>query len=110
MRRRLAATAQALTEVERAILKIAASEERVARVRYRIARLREGGRSTEIHDAFLTTLQDSLLLMKAHLGRLTSPVFFYRCYLMVNETIRGVQMFDCHDDAEAIIEASYLLE
>jgi hypothetical protein len=102
--------AEPLSDVEKTLLKITASEERIERVQSRIARLREGGRPTKSHEEFLKTLRDSLSLMKAHLGIQTAPLASYRCYLMIDERIRGVQVYECRDDAEAFMEASRLLE
>jgi hypothetical protein len=100
----------ALSDIERVILRVKEAEERIAEQRSRIAQLKERGRPIEMSERLLQTLETSLGLMKAHLGRLTAPPKGYRCYLMTGETIRGVQMFECPDDAEVIIKAAALLE
>lgn len=92
------------------MLRVSSYEEKILRLEDTIARLKEAGRPTETHDAFLRTLRDTLALMKEHFKRLSAPPLTYRCYLMMNGTVRAVHICDCRDDAEALIEAAKLLE
>jgi hypothetical protein len=34
----------------------------------------------------------------------------YRCYLMTGDTIHAVQIFECADDSEVILQATALLQ
>ena len=99
-----------LSDIERAILRVKEAEERVAGQRSRIAQLKERARPIEMSERLLQTLETNLGLMRAHLDRLRAPPKGYRCYLMTGEAIRGVQMFECPDDAEVIIKAATLLQ
>jgi len=100
----------ALSEVEKAILKVQDAERRVEDQRERVAQLRAIGSSAEMAERILWTLQTSLGLMKAHLGRLTAPTMVYRCYLMTGDTVHRVEIVDCPDDAEAFVRAASLFD
>src|SRR5215470_8795529 len=100
---------ESLTEVEKQILRIAQSEERIARLKNRVERLKAGNRPAHAYEALLKTMQEGLALMKERLARLTAPVT-YRCYLMTGEHIQGVRILQCIDDAEVVTRAAELLD
>jgi hypothetical protein len=60
-------------DLEIAIQHVSETEARVASQQARIGRLRAAGQSTERAEHLLAALQQSLALMKAHLGTMTDP-------------------------------------
>lgn len=61
-------------DLELALLHIKQVEQRVADQYVRVQRLRRMGASTEIAEDLLRTLQQSLILLKAHLAHITGPI------------------------------------
>lgn len=79
-------------------------------MRDRVARLKNSGRRSEVYETLLETLEQSLELRKARLTRHQSELVGYRCYMMVDNHIRAVEVLRCPDDAEAMVRAADLLD
>src|SRR5690349_15524025 len=97
-----------LSDTERAILRLSRTNANISRVEERIAHRRELNLASDLYEQFLTNLQDIRSIRQARLDHLSKPKVTYRCYLMVGERIRGVEVLHCHGDAEVIIEAARL--
>lgn len=101
---------EALSDLEKTLIRASEAQERVTALVDRIERLKAAGVPTTVYEQLLRTLQSSLHLMQAHIRRSTDDLVGYRCYFMSGEHIHAVRVVECADDAEVVLKASEMLE
>jgi hypothetical protein len=73
-------------------------------------RHREAHLPTEPYEHFLRNLRTIRSFRQKEFDYLSKPAIDYRCYLMIGQSIRGVEVVHCRQDADAILEAAKLLD